>query len=402
METTTLTWWLTALLWLAVFIVFYTYLGYGILLYLLVKLKEAFRGKSSAFESAGLKEEYPDVTLVIAAYNEESIIPEKMLNCRALVYPKGKLRFLWVTDGSDDGSNVLLEQYPDVELVYSPERRGKTAALNHAMQSVRTPLVVFTDANTLLNQHAIRNLVRVFDNPKVGCAAGEKRICQDEFGSAVDGEGLYWKYESTLKTLDFRLYSAVGAAGELFAIRTRLFEPLPEDTLLDDFMLSMKIAAKGHRIAYCKDAFAEERPSFDMREESKRKVRISAGGIQSILRLLPLMNFFKYGILSFQYVSHRVLRWSLAPLSLFCLLPLNVLIVWLGSFDSGLYSTLLIMQIVFYILALWGFVLSKKQVRNRWLYVPYYFVFMNVSVCRGVRYLLTHRGSGVWAKAKRN
>jgi len=401
METTTLTTWLVPFFWLAAFIVFYTYLGYGIVLYLLVKIKEYVKKKQALSDLDHVSMVYPDVTLVIAAYNEEAIIPEKIQNCHALVYPKEKLHFLWVTDGSDDGSNVLLKQYREVTLVYHPERRGKTAALNHAMQFVKTPLVVFTDANTILNKDAIQNIVQALEDPTVGCVAGEKRICQEETGSAVDGEGLYWKYESTLKTLDFRLYSAVGAAGELFAIRADLFEPLPEDTLLDDFMLSMKIAAKGHRIAYCKEAFAEEQPSFDMQEEYKRKIRISAGGIQSILRLLPLLNPFQFGILTFQYVSHRVLRWSVTPLFLFSLLPLNVLLLVLDTGLGGLYGTLMIMQLLFYTLALWGYVLSRKQIRNRWLYVPYYFLFMNISVCQGVRYLWTHRGTGAWAKSKR-
>ena len=159
-------------------------------------------------------------------------------------------------------------------------------------------------------KHCAR-LYSAFANPKVGCVAGEKRIAvQDKPNAASGGEGLYWKYESALKRLDYRLYSAVGAAGELFAIRTSLFEQMPPDTLLDDFILSLRIAMRGYKIAYSKEAYALESASLNMREEEKRKVRISAGGLQSVWRLRGLLNIFRYGILSFQYISHRVLRWD--------------------------------------------------------------------------------------------
>lgn len=143
-------------------------------------------------------------------------------------------------------------------------------------------------------------------------------------------EGIYWKYESKLKELDDRLYSAVGAAGELFAVRRELWQTLREDTLLDDFVCSMLIAAQGYRIAYCKGAYALETPSADMGEEGKRKKRIAAGGLQSVWRLRKLLNPFRYGVLWFQYVSHRVLRWTLTPVVLAALLPLNVALLWSG------------------------------------------------------------------------
>ena len=191
--------------------------------------------------------------------------------------------------------------------------------MNRGIKFVTTPIVIFTDANTSINSQSIREMVRYFNNPKVGCVAGEKRInmhTKDE--AAVGGEGMYWKYESFLKKLDSQLHSAVGAAGELFAIRTSLYEQMPNDTLLDDFILSLKIAMKKYIIAYCNKAYAMENGSANMKEEEKRKVRIAAGGIQAIYRLRKLLNPFRYGILSFQYVSHRVLRWSITPIALFC------------------------------------------------------------------------------------
>ena len=392
---------LEIIFWAFVALVFYTYIGYGIVLYLMVKVKELFvkQKKNSLPDEADL----PEVTLLVAAYNEEAVVKEKMENSLALDYPAQKLHFLWVTDGSTDQTNILLEHYGRVKILYQSERQGKTAALNRAMDYVETPIVVYTDANTMVNRNAIREIVSCFQDNKVGCVAGEKRIIvKDKDNAAGGGEGLYWKYESTLKRLDGRLYSAMGAAGELFAIRTELFEKMDTDTLLDDFILSMRIVKRGYKIAYCAEAYAIESGSADLAEEEKRKVRIAAGGLQSIWRLRELLNIFKYGIVSFQYVSHRVLRWAITPVALFALFPLNV---WLAinsaSSSSCGYGVLLIAQILFYLAAYWGYALSKKQIKNKFLYVPYYFVFMNINVLKGAFYLKKKKGSGAWEKAKR-
>ena len=160
------------LFWIGIFIVFYTYLGYGILLYLLVRIKELFRKPMPI----ALPEPLPEVTLFIAAYNEEEIVADKMKNCYTLAYPADKLKIVWVTDGSNDRTNELLKQYPDVTVLFHPERRGKTAALNRGIQYITTPYVIFTDANTMLNKEAVHEIVRQFSNPKVGCVAGEKRV----------------------------------------------------------------------------------------------------------------------------------------------------------------------------------------------------------------------------------
>lgn len=256
------------LFWISLFIVFYTYIGYGILLYILVKIKECFR--KPAPRPMPADDALPPLTLFIAAYNEEDVVDEKMRNCLELDYPADKLRILWVTDGSNDHTNERLSHWPQAIVLHQPQRQGKTAALNRGIHFVETPLVVFTDANTHLNREALREIVHAFTDPKVGCVAGEKRIAvQSKDNAASGGEGLYWKYESTLKALDARLYSAVGAAGELFAVRRELFEEMQTDTLLDDFILSLRIVMQGHTIAYCANAYAVESGSADMREERK-------------------------------------------------------------------------------------------------------------------------------------
>ena len=383
------------LFWAGVFLVFYTYLGYGILLWTLVKIREALR-PARRYEVAA---EAPEVTLLIAAYNEQEIVAEKMANCRALEYPASKLRITWITDGSTDRTVELLAAYPDATVLHDARRGGKTAALNRALEHIRTPLVVFTDANTMLNLEAVTEIVRCFEDPQVGCVAGEKRVADAGGAGAAATEGVYWKYESKLKELDYRLYSAVGAAGELFAVRRGLWQTLPEDTLLDDFVCSMLIAWQGYKIAYCKEAYALETPSADMGEEGKRKKRIAAGGLQSVWRLRKLLNPFRYGVLWFQYVSHRVLRWTLTPVVLVALLPLNVALLWSGH--PTLYVVTLALQCAFYLAALAGRALERSGRRSRLLFIPYYFLFMNLNVFRGTAYLATHRGRGAWEKAKR-
>lgn len=382
------------LFWIGIGIVFYTYLGYGIVLYLMVKIKELFVKP----RLPRLPETLPEATLLIAAYNEEAIVASKMANCRQLDYPADKLRLVWITDGSNDNTNERLKEYPEVTVLYQPRRQGKTAALNRALPYVNTPYVIFTDANTMLNKGAIKEIIRQFSDPRVGCVAGEKRVEIQAEQGATAGEGIYWKYESALKRLDYRLYSAVGAAGELFAIRTSLFEQMPPDTLLDDFILSLRIAMRGYKIAYSKEAYALESASLNMREEEKRKVRISAGGLQSVWRLRGLLNMFRYGILSFQYISHRVLRWTLTPVVLFALLPLNLLLACTGH---TLYTVILALQLAFYLLGYLGYKMEKRNIRNKLLFIPYYFLFMNINVIRGYSYLAKHKGTGAWEKAKR-
>ena len=386
--------------WFLFLIVFYTYIGYGILLFLIIKIRRiaglsAKKNTDTAYE--------PDVTLFIAAYNEKEFIAQKINNCHELDYPPEKLHIMWVTDGSDDGSPDELKKYDGVKVYHLPERSGKIGAMNRGMKFVETPVVVFCDANTLLGKESIRRIVRLFSDPKVGCVSGEKRIfSKDKDSAAGSGEGLYWKYESTLKKWDAELYSVVGAAGELFAIRTELFEEVERDTLLDDFIISLRVAQKGHTIQYDPDAYAIETASANVKEELKRKIRISAGGIQSVVRLRSLLNFFRYGTLSFQYISHRVLRWTLAPLSLLLMIPAGLaLALEEGIFAPEFYSILFWLQILFYLAALLGWYLENRSIRLKILFVPYYFFIMNLSVFLGLKRYLKGSQTVNWERAKR-
>ena len=391
---------LKVLFWVCLFIVFYTYLGYGILLYLIIRIKRLVKGSPTPTPMP-TDEELPTMTLMICAYNEQDVVAEKMENTRALDYPKDKFRVMWVTDGSNDRTNELLAAYPEVDIVYSPERRGKTAALKHGLREIKTQYVAFTDANTMINSGAMKEIARLFMDKTVGCVSGEKRVAARKEGEmAAEGEGLYWRYESTLKKWDSELYSTMGAAGELYAMDPKLCRDVPDNALLDDFMMSMYVVDEGHRIAYAPDAYALEYGSADIHEESKRKRRIAAGGLQSIWWLRKMLNPFRQPLVAFQYISHRVLRWSVTPIAMILLLIINAVLVVMGA--GCFFTIMLILQLLFYLAALLGYILSERGHRNKLLYTAYYFVFMNLNVFRGMAYLRSHRNSGAWEKAKRS
>ncbi len=386
--------------WASFLLVFYAYLGYGLLLFFIIKMKRWFFGAPKLPAEIAT----PEVTFIVCAFNEADWMTAKIENSLAFDYPKDKIRFFFVTDGSDDATPEIVKNYPyppDVQwkLLHEPARRGKIAAFQRAMKFVETPIVVSTDANTYINKEAIRKIVRHFDDPKTGAVAGEKRISVDSAASADGaGEGIYWKYESLLKKWDAELFSVVGAAGELFAFRTSAYEHVPTDTIIEDFYLTLRIAQKGFRVAYEPDAFAAENSSAGVQEELKRKIRIAAGGLQAIARLAPLLNIFKYGWLSFQYVSHRVLRWTLAPLALPILLIVNVLLAKMGL---KFYQIILVLQVIFYLAAALGWVLENRKMKVKAFFVPYYFCMMNYAVFAGFFRIVRGRQSVLWEKSKR-
>jgi poly-beta-1,6-N-acetyl-D-glucosamine synthase len=385
------------LFWFCFFIVLYTYVGYGILIWGLNRLQTVFVRRKNA-ESAVIFE--PPVALVIAAYNEEDYIEDKIKNTLALHYPEGRLAVYFVTDGSDDSTPDIVKRYPQFTLLHLPRRNGKAAAMNRAMGFIKEPYVVFCDANTQLNAECIREMVRFYADPAVGAVAGEKKIYQPANSKAASaGEGIYWKYESFLKKQDAAFYSVVGAAGELFSLQTALYQPIEEGILIEDFVLSMRIAQQGYLVKYAPGAYAMESSSASIKDEQKRKIRISAGGFQAMYMLKDLLNIFKYGRLSFQYISHRVLRWSVTPVCLVLLLPLNIILAL--NYGGIVYDFLLVMQLFFYLSGLLGWFFANKNIKVKALYIPYYFLFMNISVFWGFKRFLKGQQSVLWEKAAR-
>ncbi len=383
------------LFWFGVFIVFYAYIGYGMLLFLILKIKRIVKPDRHQSDSNFL----PFLTLVVPTFNEVDTILEKVNNSLQLTYPKDKLTILFITDGSNDGTPEKLNGIEGIIVAHEDVRKGKSAAENRAMQFVKSPIVVFCDANTYLPPNTLLELVKHFADPKVGAVAGEKRVISSTSDSASGaGEGFYWKYESALKKMDSELLTVVGAAGELISFRSELFLELEEDTILDDFIQSLRIAQQGFRVLYEPNAYALETASASVGEELKRKIRIGAGGWQSMVRLVSLLNVFKHPILTFQYVSHRVLRWSIAPLCLVLIFPITI---YLSVTVGGFFWIILIGQLIFYILALTGWYLANRQIKVKVLFIPYYFFMMNYAVILGFFRYVKGSQSAAWERSIR-
>lgn len=388
----------TALLifWVSLSILFYSYIGYGLLLFFLNATKKLFTRSKPATQA-----DLPEVTMIIAAYNEGAVLQRKLDNSLAIDYPTGKLRLIFVTDGSTDGSEKIIRSQPGIALLHQPEREGKLAAMTRAMHQVSTPVVVFSDANTMLNKECILRIVSHYSDPRTGGVAGEKKIISTHDVSAIgEAEGLYWKYESFMKKQDAAFNTVVGAAGELFSLRTALFDPPAKDLVLDDFIVSMKVCLNGYKIKYEPGAFATEFPSASLTEEAKRKIRISAGAWQAIGYLKQCLNFFKYPLLCFQYISRRLLRWVVCPWMLILLLIMNIVIV---SYPDApqFYSWLLYGQLFFYIAALAGGFLLRSGLHIGIIAVPFYFLFMNYCLVRGFLRFLKGDQSVLWEKSQR-
>ncbi len=381
----------TLIFWISISTLAFVYVFYGLFIWIFNKL---FRTNKLTITN---ETELPEVAFLIAAYNEEDVIREKILNTMALSYPAEKLFIYVISDGSNDLTNSIVKEYSHVKLLWSPQRKGKTAAINRALPFISQPITIFSDANVMVNTNAIHELVKHYASPIIGGVSGEKRVDTNDTKNASSTEGIYWKYESFLKKEDARLSSLIGAAGELFSIRTNLFIPIPEDTLLDDFTISMNIIQQGYKIAYEPNAFASENPSLNINEEYKRKVRIGAGGLQSVTRSLQFLNPFRFGIISFQYFFHRFSRWIISPI----LIPLVFIANGFLITQSNLCLFLFIAQSIFHLAALTGWFLETKNTRFKLLYIPFYFNFMHYCILAGWIKLISGKQKVTWQKATR-
>lgn len=351
---------------------------------------------------------FPEVTLLIAAYNEKDILQSKLNNTHELTYPKDKLKVLWVTDGSDDGTYEFLKEQSDLQVEHHSKRNGKTGAVNRGMSFVKTKYTVFSDANSMLNKDCIQELVRGFQNPEIGCIAGKKLVIKHKKDQAVSvGESVYWSIESKIKEYESIVNSTVGAAGELYAIRTELFETIPDDTIIEDFVISVMMVKKGYKIKYAPGAFSVETSSENIGEELKRKTRIAYGGIQFLLRYPELLNPLKTGFFAFQYFFHKVLRWTIVPFAIPLIYIINGILMYLSNplVNKSLVNEFLLyffaLQTCFFFLAINGWLLRNIKIKLNLLFIPYYILVMNFAIISGYIRYLTSSQSVNWEKAAR-
>jgi poly-beta-1,6-N-acetyl-D-glucosamine synthase len=383
---------LEIIFWISFAGLIYTYVGYPLILMII-----NFFIKKPKFNN-GLQIDNFSVSFVIAAYNEADFIIQKINNLLHLQLPE-QYQIICVTDGSTDGTDTLVKQtFNNVLVLHQAQRNGKAAAINRAMPFCNGQIIIFSDANTWLNPFSINKILRHFNNPKVGAVAGEKRIVVGKVKDiALYGESLYWHYEAWIKKNESDTNLVVGAAGELFAMRKNLFKPVPENFINEDFVLSVSVAQQGYKVKYEPNAYAMEYPSATLNDEMNRKVRIATGSFQLIGKFINLFNGFKYGLLSWQYISRKFLRWTVCPIFLITTIISNIFIVNLHNF----YLFVLCVQALFYILAFLGYLVAKQGKKISLFISPFYFVFMHVCQILGFFKFINGIKNTQWIKVKR-
>lgn len=377
--------------WLSVFFLFFVYFGYPIMLGAIASFRHVLTKADETHE--------PAVSLIIAAYNEEAVIGEKIENSLKLDYPKDKLEIIVFSDASTDRTDEIVKGYADqgVKLLRIEGRKGKTYCQNEAAKVAQGEILVFSDANSMYEPGAIRKLVRHFADERVGCVSGELRYRDGE--KSVEGERVYWGYEQTIKRLESRISSLVTANGSIYAVRKSLYEPLQADAI-SDFIEPFKIVGKGYRVIYEPEAIAWETTAKDPKKEFRRRVRIVTRSVHSLLgdrSLLSLLNPVKYGMFSIQLWSHKVLRW-LSGLFLLLIFVFNVPLL-----DQGLiYMIAMVTQAAFYLLALWGFLTEVvlKQRAPKLPHVVYYFLLSCCAMLKGVYNGLRGRAMITWQPSR--
>lgn len=337
----------------------------------------------------------PTLTVVIAAYNEERVIATKIENTLALRYPTHRLRVLVAADGSTDATVDIARRYGahGVTVLHRPERRGKTAALNRAVASVDSDIVVFSDANNYFDEDALVQLVRHFADPRIGGVCGLKQIYDSASRESSVGDGLYWRYEAAIKLAESRLGSITTADGEIFAIRRQLFRPIDERLINDDAAITFDLVHQGYRVVYEPAARSYEHASIRIEDDFHVKTRMVTGGFQTLVHyrrlLLPPRSWF-----AIAFLSHKVLRW-IAPALLILMAVTSVLLS-----AQPFFFALTVAQGAFYTLAAFGWLARRRQ-RTLALYVPFYFCAMNLAALHGLARFLRGRYTPAWRKAER-
>lgn len=375
----------TTLFWSSAAMLVYTYVGFGLILALYGTLRRR-RVRKAPYT--------PNVSLIIAAYNEEHSIAEKLDNALRMDYPRDQLEIIVASDGSDDRTNVIVSGYASrgVKLLALP-RKGKIAALDSAIQEAQGELLLFSDANTLLDAQALRKIAANFADPQVGGVCGNQVYTGGEGrDSTAKGEQAYWRYDKWLKTCETNTGSIVSADGSVYAIRRQLYRRPASSAVTDDFAISTAVVAQGYRLVFEPEAYAFEKPAMSAEKEFGRKVRIINRGLRGVMLRRKLLNPFRYGFYSLILLSHKLLR-RLVP---FFLLVMLLSSVWLISYDDFYFAAALA-QIAFYALAATSYTIRNTSL-GQWkiFYIPFFYCLANIAALVAVLRLLAGRRIELW------
>jgi poly-beta-1,6-N-acetyl-D-glucosamine synthase len=362
---------------ISIFIIVYTYFLYPFILYCFPK--QTYKPKFNQYT----------ITIIIPAYNEIANIDEKIKNTLA-VSENFSVQIILVSNGSNDGTEDYT--HPQIIHIKDSERKGKPHAINTAMQFATGAIVILTDANTILQEHTIENLIAKFSDDTIGAVCGEKRFSTIQ--NSVQAENIYWNLESQLKSLENNYYTVIGAAGELFAIRRTVLQPIPEKMILDDFYLSMQVIQQGFKVAYAKDAIAIEKPSSSLKDEYQRRTRIASGVMQWLIAY-GRKDFWNYNKqVKFQFFTHRFCRWILTPIAL--------MIFAITLFYMGIQEpTFFYLGISYFGLCAIGWLLHNLKIYIKLFYFPFYFLFVHICFLVGYSAYFLNKHTILWQKAKR-
>ncbi|HEX7676074.1 MAG TPA: glycosyltransferase family 2 protein [Bdellovibrio sp.] len=365
------------------------YVGFALLVYVVSRV---YRKKHK------IADIQPSVSFIIAAYNEEHIIRETLLNDLQIDYPKDKIEFIVVSDGSSDSTPNIVSEFANqgVTSLHQPQRQGKTAALNRAVATAKNEILVFSDANSMFRKDAISKLVRHFADESIGGVCGRKSVLQHANRNASLGDNLYWHYESALKQAESHLGSIPTADGEIFALRRSLYHPVPTALINDDLVITFNILEQGKRVIYDQEAITEEQASITMKDDFNVKSRMVYGGIQVISLYKKLLNPLTswFGL---QFFFHKSLRYFMWVCLAWILLS-NIACVKVHPF----YAVFLGLQLAFYTMAWIGYQLDKLGKKSGIFYLPYYYCNVNLAAYKGFLYFLKQRSTvDIWKKAQR-
>lgn len=371
-------WFIFSLFWLSLFLILYIYIGYPLVIKLLSELNRSITKKN---------EEYlPKVSILIAAFNEEKYIENTINNKLELDYPTDKLEIIVVSDDSTDKTDFLVKQISvntdrNVKLIRQVPRAGKTSGLNLIFPETQGDIIVFSDANSIYANDALKKLVRNFADPKIGYVTGKMEYVNKDGSLVGDGCSGYMKYENWLRKHESLTGSIVGVDGGIDAMRKSLYEPLRPDQQ-PDFVQPLKVIEKGYRVIYEPDAVLREEVLDDSKKEFEMRVRVILRALCALYDMRHLFFFRKNLMYSFQLISHKLLRYLAFTFILTCFTS-NILLILIGS--HSIYIVLFIAQLLIYLFAYQGSRFIKNKNTPYYYFIPYYFILLNLACFQAVK-----------------
>ncbi len=355
----------------------------------------------------------PNVTVVIPAFNEESVIKEKIINTLNLNYPKENLQIIVCDDFSNDQTKEIISSFaPEgVILSESASRVGKIGGLNRALLLATGEIFVISDADTLANPNTLQELVINFSDKEVGCVIAQTRMLTADNKSNESG-GLYWKYESLIRQSESHLHSTVAATGHFMGIRKSILRPIPQDIILDDFYLATETMQQGLRVISEPKATIWERPTTSMKDEVNRRRRMTAGRYQILFMWKKYLSKLPV-LLKLQVISHKFLRLAIPHFMILALIS-NILLYIAFRSSTPQTATIaqqvtiftLFIQMLFYFMAITGWYLSKKinkksKLIKMWS-IPYFLCATNFASILGLFWYLSGKRTVLWQQASRH